>query len=299
MDQFLKSPGLASKSSTYFAAIAFVVIGTLVSGSLASQGYLMMTGIHAKSTQELTTILSKNEWLMLNLFPFVCGFLWAIFVAKQFFKRSFSSFLTLRNQFDYNRFFFAFGIWLFVLMLLLIVQYFTDPTSLQLNAFSFDSVVLLVISLLMVPLQTGLEEVVFRGYFFQLLGKFTTKGILVVLVNGCVFGALHWSNPEVQSLGWVAIFFYVISGIFTAFMTLMDDGMELAWGFHFANNFFGILIVTNSIQVVQTNAIFTSSSATEGNWSLVIATLCFYPILLLIFAKRFQWTNWKNRLFGL
>jgi membrane protease YdiL (CAAX protease family) len=298
MNQFLTAPGKETKTSTYIAALVFIVIGTFVSGGLVLQAYVVATGKSSSNIATASTSFSNNEWLLLNLLPFLFGFMWSVFVAKQFFKRPFLSFLTVRKSFDFQRFGVGFLTWMLVLLLLLGLQYATDPTSLSWNALNGDFAWLVVITFLLVPIQTGLEEVVFRGFFFQLLGKFTAKGLLVVVINGLVFGALHLRNPEVHTLGWVAIAFYVFSGVFTSVITLMDDGLELSWGFHFANNLFGMLFVTNSDNVFQTDALLQSTTNEHGNWTLLFLTMCLYPVLVVVFAKRYRWTNWKNRLLG-
>ena len=44
-------------------------------------------------------------------------------------------------------------------------------------------------------------------------------------------------NPEVEKLGYLILVYYIGSGLFLGIITLMDEGIELALGFHFANNF--------------------------------------------------------------
>ena len=80
----------------------------------------------------------------------------------------------------------------------------------------------------------------------------------------------------------------------------MDDGLELALGFHAANNLFTALLVTADWTAFQTHSIFKDmSDPTEAVLSDVLApVLIIFPILLFIFAKVYKWNNWKEKLIG-
>ena len=55
---------------------------------------------------------------------------------------------------------------------------------------------------------------------------------------------MHIANPEVGKLGMIIMVYYIGTGFFLGIMTLMDEGLELALGFHAANNLIGALLVT-------------------------------------------------------
>jgi hypothetical protein len=100
---------------------------------------------------------------------------------------------------------------------------------------------------------------------------------------------MHLANPEIALFGWSAFLYFVVTGMFLAAITLIDKGVELAWGFHAANNLFGVLIVTNNWQVLQTNALFIDSRSPEIGMNLLWTLLVAYPVLFLFFAKRYRW----------
>ena len=79
-------------------------------------------------------------------------------------------------------------------------------------------------------------------------------------------------------------------------MTLMDDGLELALGFHAANNLLGALLITSDSAVFQTDALFIST-ADSNIYELLIQVFIIFPILLYIFSKKYNWANWKQKLF--
>ena len=80
----------------------------------------------------------------------------------------------------------------------------------------------------------------------------------------------------------------------------MDEGMELALGFHAANNLFTALLVTADWTAFQTYSIFKDisdpSETTIGE--VFVPVFVIFPILLFILSKVYKWDNWKERLLG-
>ena len=114
------------------------------------------------------------------------------------------------------------------------------------------------------------------------------------------FGLAHSANPEVAEMGYLVMIFYVGTGLLLGIMTLMDDGLELALGFHLGNNLMAALLITSDWSALQTDAIFryTAEEATNTVAEIIMPVFIVYPIILLILAKMYKWTNWKDKLFG-
>jgi membrane protease YdiL (CAAX protease family) len=120
-----------------------------------------------------------------------------------------------------------------------------------------------------------------------------------ILITSVIFGGLHIANPEVGKLGYSIMIYYIGTGLFWGIMTVMDEGMELAIGFHAANNLFTALLVTTDWTVFQTHSILKDISKPElGVIDLIVPVFIMYPILLLIFSKVYKWSNWKTKLFA-
>ncbi|MDO9260760.1 MAG: CPBP family intramembrane glutamate endopeptidase, partial [Flavobacteriaceae bacterium] len=81
-------------------------------------------------------------------------------------------------------------------------------------------------------------------------------------------------------------------------ITLMDEGTELAIGIHAANNIVAAVLVTSDWMVFQTDALYKDISEPNITAETLFPVLVIYPILLLIFAKKYQWNQWTERLFG-
>ena len=113
-----------------------------------------------------------------------------------------------------------------------------------------------------------------------------------------VFGSLHFFNPEVTKLGNIIMFYYIGTGFLLGIMTLMDDGMELALGFHAGNNLITAVLVTADWTAFQTNSILKDISEPSAGWDILIPVMVVYPLFLFIMAKKYGWKDWGNRLFG-
>lgn len=132
------------------------------------------------------------------------------------------------------------------------------------------------------------------------LFKVFNRNSTPLIITSFAFGLLHIANPEIEKLGYILLVYYIGTGLFLGIMTLMDDGLELALGFHAANNLFTALLVTADWTAFQTHSIFKDiSDPTKAGFIDVFAPVfILFPILLLIFAKKYKWTNWKEKLFG-
>ena len=109
---------------------------------------------------------------------------------------------------------------------------------------------------------------------------------------------MHIANPEVGKMGYLLLLYYVGTGFFLGIITLMDDGMELSLGFHAANNLIGCLLVTQDYSALQTPSILKDISEPSAGYDILLPVLIIFPILLFIFAKKYKWTNWKEKLTG-
>ena len=132
----------------------------------------------------------------------------------------------------------------------------------------------------------------------QGFSKLANNRFFALFMTSVIFGGMHLANPEVQELGYITMVFYISTGFFLGIITLMDDGTELALGFHAANNLITAILVTADWTALQTNSVLKDISEPSMSYEVLAPVIIVYPILILIFAKRYKWTNWKQRLFG-
>ncbi|OUR90760.1 CAAX protease family protein [Flavobacteriales bacterium 34_180_T64] len=250
--------------------------------------------------QTMLTILEPNLNLFLMLLSFAAGLFGVILVAKYLHKQTLRHLTTSRPKIDWKRFWFAFIFWGIVSSGLVLLDYFMSPDDYVINFKLVPFLILCVIAIVMIPLQTSFEEYLFRGYLMQGLGVISKTKWLPLITTSFIFGMLHIANPEVEKLGPIIMVYYIGTGLFLGIMTLMDDGLELALGFHAANNLFTALLVTADWTAFQTHSIFKDMSNPEaaGVIDVFIPVFVMFPILLFIFAKKYKWTDWKGKLFG-
>jgi len=119
-----------------------------------------------------------------------------------------------------------------------------------------------------------------------------------LFITSVSFGLLHAFNPEVDMYGPIIMVYYIGTGFFLGIITLMDEGLELALGFHAGNNLVAALLVTADWTAFQTNSILKDISEPTAGIDVLIPVLVIYPIFLGIMAWRYKWKNWKEKLFG-
>jgi hypothetical protein len=250
------------------------------------------------SNEAIMTFLEPNLTLFLVLLTYVAAMIGFYFVVKYFHQQSFIEVTTARKKVDWNRIFFSFTIWSCISILSTVLAYYSNPENFVINFKPFPFLILALIATVMIPIQTSVEEYLFRGYLMQGLAGLTKNRWLPLLLTSLIFGLLHLSNPEVNKMGYIIMIFYIGTGLFLGILTLMDDGMELSLGFHAANNLTGALLVTSDWSAFQTHSILKDISEPTAGFDVILPVVVIFPILLFIFSKKYNWHNWKEKLTG-
>lgn len=232
---------------------------------------------------------------LLSFLVFLAGLLlWVKYVHKQPIK----TLTTSRKKVDWSRFWFAFALVAVFNIGITVLDYYSNPQDYVLNFQWEPFLYLVLISVFLIPIQTSFEEYFFRGYLMQGIGVLARNRWIPLVLTSVIFGGLHYFNPEVTKLGNIIMIYYIGTGFMLGIMTLMDEGMELALGFHAANNLITALLVTADWTAFQTNSILKDVSEPSAGWDVLIPVLVIYPIFLFIFAMKYKWNNWSEKLFG-
>lgn len=258
------------------------LMGALIGGNMAA----------------MPEILGSNPFLFFVLLMFAIGLIGLFIYVKFVHRQSITSLTTSRKKTDWKRIFFAFTIWAVVSVLFVFLDIYMSPEHYEWNFKAGPFLVLAVIAIIMIPIQTSMEEYYMRGYLMQGLGIMAKNRWVPFVVTSVLFGAMHLFNPEVQKLGYGIMVYYVGTGFFLGIMTLMDEGLELALGFHAANNLLIALLVTMDWTAFQTHSLYKDVSEPALGWDVFVPVLVIFPILLFIFSKKYGWTDWKERLTG-
>jgi membrane protease YdiL (CAAX protease family) len=292
---------LGDNSVGKYIGTILLLASTLIGfGQLPLMFALMSKGISVSDMGKMTGVdirllLGNNMFIVVQLIPFIILLIFLLFAVRKLHNRPILSLFTIRPEIDLKRIFFAFTTWSIFLFIGLVLAMQTG-TELKWNFNPSTFFMLVGISFFIIPLQTTFEELFFRGYLIQSFGRRFKTPLIPMLLSGVIFGLMHYSNPEVEVLGKAILGYYIMTGIFTSLMAVMDEGVELGIGFHAANNIFGCLIVTNHWQVFQTDALWMDMTEPKIGLDLVITLLIFFPLMLFIFSKKYKWKSLKEGL---
>ena len=101
----------------------------------------------------------------------------------------------------------------------------------------------LVPALAGILLQTGAEELVFRGYLQPQLAARFDSPLVWMLAPALIFGMLHYDPATAgANTPWI-VAAAVLFGLVAADLTRVTGGIGAAWGVHFVNNASAILIL--------------------------------------------------------
>jgi membrane protease YdiL (CAAX protease family) len=272
-----------------------LIIGNIPFGvALVAEGGI--TAAQLSLTEQLQ-VLPSNITLFLLLLPFALVFGALLLLTKVLHKLSIRELITSRSKVDWGRIGFGFGSVVMISAIMLLISYFADPDALQWNFKPKSFALLVVISVIMVPLQTSAEELFFRGYLMQGLGRIFPKRIFPFIITSVLFGLLHFANPEVEKLGEVILVTYLATGFFLGAITLIDEGLELAFGFHAGNNLFLSLFLTSNWTVFQTDSLFVDVSEPKVA-VYIFAPLVIYTLLFVLYSRKYKWKNYASHLLG-
>jgi len=286
----------------YLLTIVIVGIAYALVGQLPLMGVLLykinnnpdigMAELDAfQANMDFSTFgMSSNFGYFLMLLIFVIAMLTLMLCVKHIHKRPFIRLITPRKSINWQKILFGFSLWALLAIGMEAITYFTNPEvySLQFKPVSF--LVLLVLSLALLPIQTSLEELFFRGYLMPWFGRLLGNKWMALILSSVLFGLMHAFNPEVAKYGFVTMqVYYLSAGLFLGLITILDDSLELALGVHAATNFLGATLLSFEGSVLQTDTIFKAS---EVNPILMTVSFIIAAIIFSVIChKKYGWTG--------
>ena len=261
--------------------------------------YFFMPSVFEELIEETANFQgNKNLFLIENLVLFLILLILLLGLLKLLHRRSVTSLVTSRSKIDWKRFFFGFSSWFIITVFFLFIGFLLEPNNFVWNFKPASFFLLLLISVVLIPIQTSLEELLFRGYLMQGLGILAKNRWFPLVITSVLFGVMHILNPEVSKLGYGIMGFYIGTGFLFGIVTLLDEGTELALGIHAANNIAAAVLVTSNWAVFQTDALFIDYSEPNLVLQMLVPVLLIYPLYLYFLNKKYGWKNWKEKLTG-
>jgi len=246
---------------------------------------------------ELLRKIESNLQLLLILIPFLFSFIGFWLIIKKLHNSSLVKIATIRKKIDFSRIIFSFFLWGTLIIFMVLLDYFIYPDDYIWNFKLKEFLIMLPIAFLFIPIQTSLEEFIFRGYLMEGFASLLKNSWMPLIFTSLIFGLLHIYNPEVDKLGHGILIYYIGTGLFLGVLSIMDQGIELSIGFHAANNLVTALLVTSTWTVFQTESILIDVSEPNLFFETVFSLLILYPLFLIVMSKKYNWNNWKEKIF--
>lgn len=255
---FFEQAKTGRNSWMLYVLTLLVVFLSIQISSIPQVAYLLVSNPSALMTGDLGVLTSTNTGLALTLLSFAGGFFALLLCVTKIHGKRALDIVTGRPRLDWGRVLFGAGAWGILTLLSFAVIFIGSEEGdvvFQFEPLRFAG--LLVVSLLFLPFQTTFEELLFRGYLTQgCFLLFRSRWASVILVS-ILFGAMHLANPEVAAFGiWLTLPQYILMGLILGIISLMDNGLELAIGLHFANNLLAAVTFTSDSSALQTSALF-------------------------------------------
>ncbi|MFM7565292.1 MAG: lysostaphin resistance A-like protein [Flavobacteriales bacterium] len=244
--------------------------------------------IDPTNIQAVASYLGTTRFFIFQMIPFVAVALVLIGLQRWVFSKTTHELFTGRARIDTKRFVFAFFLWGSIMTLSVGVEFGLTPDKMHWNFQPMPWLKTALLLLFFLPFQVLAEELLFRGLILQQLHRLVPSAWFAILLSGTLFGLLHASNPEVMSHGYGLLFMYAFYGIFLSFLTVADNGLELAYGFHVANNFFQGILITSSDQAFQLNGMF-KTHAMSFSWTSIVMLVVSLALFLGLCYKRYPW----------
>jgi membrane protease YdiL (CAAX protease family) len=284
----------------YVAAILIIVL-TQIIGSLPVVVIVLLKQIKESAgvqsfikTYNFEAIgISQNSGLLLLLLPsFLCFFVLLLLMVS-IHKKKLGSIASVEGKIRWGHILSGAGLWLILLIVFELVSGLIHRGNYEFNFSLSKFLPLLVIAIIIIPFQSGFEELLFRSYLMQGTVLLFRLRIVALLLTSIGFGLLHVTNPEAKEFGfWMVMPYYIGFGIFAGLLVIMDNGIELAMGTHIINNIYGAVLVTYKSSVLQTPALWKMKifDPLLMNAGFIIMAIVF----LVIMARIYNWSQWQR-----
>lgn len=251
---------------------------------LIAASWLIGGGYAYMVTMDAGLFGSVNEFVAINasVLTLLAGVVAVVIVLH---GRGWRTLVTPMPRLDWRRMFEGAAVWIVLAVICAVAEHLLYPGryawSLNLQAW----LPFVAAALLLTPLQCAAEELVFRGYLVQALGRVLRHPAGLAVVSAAVFTLPHLFNPEIAAYGAVIMAAnYFVMGLFLASVALRDGRLELAIGAHAGNNLLLALFINYEDSVFHTESMFTAG-ALDPVYSLVTLVLGALTFHLWVFRK--------------
>jgi len=237
-----------------------ILIIIVVGVTLVTQALFLVIASLLEGTMDFN-LFPPITLLWVTMLPFAALLLSLVPGIRLLHQQSFKSVFTQKTAFNWNLLIKSAIIWFILSGLADIIISFLQPGN---YVFSFSLLSFLpymLVALFLIAFQITAEEVLFRSYLLHGFTRLLRLRWLGIMAQAILFGLLHGANPEVTAYGLLTTMpFYIGIGLLMGWLSFKSKGLEIALGFHFANNLYATSMVTFSESAIPSPAIFTISN---------------------------------------
>ena len=271
MDQFIDLAKLGKNNWWRYVLGVVLILGTPV--ALAIIVDMLYADIGYRIFGLNNVIITFVEVGGFNAF-LIIGVLLAVRVIH---SRPFLTLITPHQFVDWKKFAKSFGLFFGLVALVTLVDYLLNPSTYEYRLKPEQFLVFAPIALILTPIQTTAEELLFRGYLLQTMALLTRNRAVLVLASGVLFMLPHLANPEMTAGFWPMAFYYFLVGGILTIITLRSNSLEMAMGIHAAINLFAVLIVNYASSALETESIFYCTELDP------VFTIISFAVIALVF----------------
>jgi len=260
-----------------------IVIAWVFGGSFLSLAILPYSGVDPKvlvGGGDIFSAMPGWGFLLIALVSFIPLFI-AVMVAYRFVLGIRVSYLfSSLNRFRWWRVALGFFVWLGLIGGPVLAGLLFYPGQYQYNFSASSFIPFAVVGILLLPIQTSSEELLFRGWLLQWIGGRVRNIALLSIISGAAFALPHLLNPEAGGDIIGAFLGYFSVGFALAWVTIRDRSLEVALGAHLSNNLFAGLLFGYEGGVLPAEAIFVSGPVEWGVSNLL--GILIIPVFILL-----------------
>src|SRR5450759_1359535 len=290
--------------NSFWRYIVIIAVVLIVANTIGALPLILTVALKSASNPEVLSQLSANPndfsvlglepniGLMMMLIPVITGLFAFILLVKPLNHRTFKMTINGTGKIRWDRFFISAAVWLILSALYLLFYLKFDPSNFTINNKTTSLIILSVSSVLLIPFQAALEEVLFRGYLMQGFAAIFRNRWFPLIMTSVLFGLLHAVNPEVKEYGFFTMMpQYIVFGLIFGIITILDDGIEAAMGAHAINNIFLCIMLTTESSALQTSALYKQYNIHP--WPDFAALIITGIVFILILKMIFRWDKFS------
>ncbi len=287
-------------ASTFVILYFFFIIGSIIVTIpfiivLLLNREILMDLMTNTAQIDLSKVFGQMPNYILTNLSIYCMLLGVIIAVKYIHYRPLTTLITTKKKIQWSRFFTSFFVYGVLISLGSLVDYFISPETYSMTFDASRFWLALPVILIMTPIQTTTEELVFRGYVIQSFGLKIKNGFILSMLSGFLFTLPHLANPEIYASNKLGVFSticmilnYFVMGAVLALITIKTNSLEAAMGAHAVNNLFCFLLVGYPDGAIPTNTVFftTNFEPISGLISVIITSILFYFISAALLGSR-------------